>query len=134
MNVGGDIIEITFTHETLGAGVIFPVSNSDSSIDLGGYRSNDDQNMVTGAGEMIDQLTNKRWSVECPVAWDSNTREDLEKINALAASPIPADWTISMINGTIYSGQGKPVGDYTGNANTAQFPLKIAGGGKLKKQ
>ena len=134
MNVGGDIIEITFTHETLGAGVIFPMSNNDSNIDLGGFRSNDDADMVTGSGEMVDQMNNKRWSFEVPIAWDMNTREDLEKLNDLAASPIPADWTISMISGVTYSGKGKPVGDYVGNANTAQFPLKISGGGKLKKQ
>jgi len=134
MNVGGDILEITFTHETIGSGVIFPMSNSDGSMDLGGYRSNDDADMITGNGDMVDQMNNKRWSMECPVVWDANTREDLEKLNQLAASTIPADWTISLINGVIYSGKGKPVGDYVGNTNNAQFPLKISGGGKLKKQ
>lgn len=134
MTVGGDILEITFNHPTVGAGVIFPKANEDSTFDLGGIRSADDPDMVTGAGEMIDQMNQKRWSFEVPVAWDMNTREDLEKINQLAADPQPADWTISHVNGAIYSGSGKPVGDYQGNGNTAVFTLKVAGGGKLVKQ
>lgn len=133
MAVGGDIIEITFNHPTIGSGVIFPKSAEDSTFDPGGFRSNDDANMIDGGGNMIDQLNRVRWSLESTVAWDMNTREDLEKIAQLAASPVLADWTFSHINGTVYGGKGKPVGDVQGNGNAATFTLKVAGGGTLKK-
>lgn len=133
MAVGGDILEITYNHPTLGSGVIFPKASEDSTFDLGGFRSNDDANMVAGNGEMIDQINLARWSFEVAVAWDMNTREDLEKLNDLAADPVLADWTFSHINGTVYGGTGKPVGDLSGNGNAATFTLKVSGGGKLKK-
>lgn len=133
MPVGGDIIEITYNHPTLGSGVIYPKAAEDSSFDPGGFRSNDDANMVDGSGAMIDQMNRARWRFECTVAWDMNLREDLERIADLAASPVLADWTFSHINGTVYGGKGKPVGDIAGNGNAATFPLIVAGGGKLSK-
>ena len=33
--VGGDIVELTFNHPTLGSGIIFPKSAEDSTFDLG---------------------------------------------------------------------------------------------------
>lgn len=131
--VGGDILEISFNHPTIGQGFLFPKSAEDSTFDLGGNRSNDDANMVDGGGQMIDQMNVVRWSFEGTVAWDMNTREDLNKVVALSESPILADWTITSINGTVWGGKGKPVGDLQGNGNAATFALKIAGSGKLKK-
>lgn len=133
MAVGGDIIEITFNHPTIGSGVILPKSNEDSTYDLGGFRSNDDANMIAGNGEMIDQMNRVRWSLEAVIAWDMNVRGDLEKLVELAASPVEADWTITNINGTVYGAAGKPVGDLQGNGNAATFTLKVSGGQKLKK-
>jgi len=133
MAIGGDILEITFNHETLGTGTIFAKANEDSTFDLGGFRSNDDSDMVDGGGNMIDQINRKRWKFSVTVSWDGNTREDLSKINDLAASPVQADWTVSHINGTVWGGKGKPVGDYEGNGNSATFPLLLSGGGKLRK-
>lgn len=133
MAVGGDIIEITYNHPTLGSGTVYPKAAEDSTFDLGGYRSADDANMVSGNGEMIDQLNQVRWSFEGTVAWDMNTRGDLEKLTALNASPELSDWTFTHINGTVYGGKGKPVGDMQGNGNAATFTLKVSGGGGLKK-
>ena len=133
MAVGGDILEITFNHPTIGTGTIRAKAAEDSSFDLGGFRSADDASMVDGGGEMIDQINQVRWKFEVMVVWDMNDRLDLEKINLLAASPVQADYTVSHINGSIYGGKGKPVGDYSGNANQATLPLILSGGGKLKK-
>ncbi|KKN42129.1 hypothetical protein LCGC14_0716330 [marine sediment metagenome] len=133
MAVGGDIIEITFNHPTVGSGVILPKANEDSTYDLGGFRSNDDANMVAGNGEMIDQMNRVRWFIELVIAWDMNVRGDLEKLVELAESPVEAEWTITNINGTVYGGTGKPVGDMQGNGNAATFTLKVSGGNKLKK-
>lgn len=133
MAVGGDILEITFNHPTIGTATFYPKSAEDSTFDLGGFRSNDDANMIDGAGNMIDQINRVRWSFESPIAWDMNSREDLSKLNALAGSPVLADWTISHINGTVWGGKGKPVGDVQGNGNAATSTLKISGSGVLKK-
>lgn len=133
MATGGDIIEITVNHPTIGSAVFFPKAGEDSTFDLGGYRSSDDANMVDGSGQMIDTMNNTRWSWEGTLAWDANTREDLDKLNQLAGSPVQGDWTVSSINGTVWKGKGKPVGDLTGNGNGATLPLKISGGGKMKK-
>jgi len=131
--VGGDIVEITYNHPTLGSGTLFPKASEDSTYDLGGPRGNDDANMVTGNGQTIRQLNNVRWTFEVTLAWDMNSKEDLEKLTKMAGDPDEADWTFSHINGTIYSGKGSPVGDIKGNGNTSTTPLKVSGGGKLKK-
>lgn len=133
MAVGGDIIEITYNHPTLGSGVVFPKASEDSTYDLGGFMSTDEANMVDGGGNMIDQQNRKRWFVQAVVAWDMNEREDLERLTDLNASPIPGEWTFTHINGSVYKGTGKPVGDLQGNGNAATFTLKVAGGGKAKK-
>jgi hypothetical protein len=132
-SVGGDITEITYNHPTIGSGRLFPKAAEDSTIDLGGFRGNDDANMVDGAGNDIRQLNRVRWSVESTIAWDMNTREDLENVSKMAEDPQSAEWTFAHINGTVYKGTGAPVGDMQGNGNAATFTLKVSGGGRLKK-
>lgn len=131
--VGGDILDAAFNHPTLGSGVIFPKAGEDSTFDLGGFRSDDSEDMIDGSGNMIDKLNRKRWGAEMTVAWDNNNRQELERCVALAGHPVPATWTITHVSGAVYKGTGKPVGDLKGNANNATFPLKLAGGGILKK-
>lgn len=131
--VGGDIIEVAFSHPTLGSGTIFPKAGEDSTFDLGGFRTDDGDDQVDGSGQMIQKLTRTRWSFEVTVAWDNNNRQELEKINLLSASAVQATWTISHVSGAVYKGTGKPVGDLKGNGNAATFPLKVAGGSILKK-
>lgn len=131
--VSGDIVEVTFNHPTIGSGTFFPKAGEDSTFDLGGFRSADEGNMIDGGGNMIDQMTRARWSLECILANDMNTREDLEKLTSLASSPVLADWTVTHINGTVYGAKGKPVGDIQANGNTSNLTLKISGGGSMKK-
>jgi hypothetical protein len=133
MAVGGDITEITFNHPTIGSGTLFPKSAEDSTYNLGGFRSADDENMIAGDGTMIDKMNRVRWGLETVLAWDMNTALDLEKLVQLASDPVQATWTFANINGTVYQGTGKPVGDLKGNGNAATFPIKIAGSGILKK-
>lgn len=133
MAIGGDIREVTYNHPTLGTGVLYPKSNEDSTFDPGGMRSQDDDNMIAGNGEMIDQINQIRWSFESTVAWDGNSRDESKQLKLLAASPVPADWTISHVNGTVWAGKGKPVGDIKPNGNTATMSIKLAGGGEMKK-
>lgn len=134
MFTGGDILEISYKHPTLGAGTWFPKSNEDGTVDPGGYRSTDDANMITGDGQMIDQINRVRWSFEGVVSWDMDSADELAQARRLAASPVLADWTITHINGTVWGGKGKPVGDVQGSTNSPQMSIKLAGGGLLEPQ
>jgi len=133
MATGGDIIEITYNHATLGNGTIYGKAKEDSTFDLGGFRSEDDAAGVDGGGNMIDKITQSRWKFSVSVSWDMNSANELEKISELAKSAVQADWTIASINGTNWGGKGKPVGDYEGNGGASTFTLTLSGGGTLKK-
>lgn len=133
MPVGGDILEISWNHPTLGSGKFNPKAAEDSVLDLGGFVASDDANMIDGGGNMIDQINQKRWRLECTAAVDTNIDLTLEKLQALQADPETATWTISHINGSVYSGKGKPVGDLAANWNNTTCKVTLAGGKKLKK-
>ena len=128
MAVGGDILEITYNHPTLGSGTLFPKAGEDNTYDTGGFRSADDASAIDGAGVMIDTMNRVRGFFEVMIANDMNTNLELEKMVQLASSPVPATWVFSVINGVSYKGAGKPVGDLQGNINKATFTLKVAGG------
>lgn len=131
--VGGDILEITYNHRTLGTGSWKPKANEDSTFDPGGFRGNDDANQVDGGGATIRQLNQVRWFFEGTIAWDANLTNELDQAKQLAANPDEADWTITSINGTVWGGKGAPVGDINGDGNAATMAIKISGGGALKK-
>lgn len=129
---GGDITEIVCKHE-LGTFRFQTKSNESYTLDPGGFRANDDANAITGAGEMIDQVNRVRWMLEGPVAVDMASENEVKNLPALSASPELGVWTIAHINGTIWKGRGKPVGDLNFDTNTAQMPLKVSGSGVLEK-
>lgn len=130
---GGDIIEITYNHEDFGSGAIYCKANEDGTVDPGGYRSNDDANMITGDGQFIDQINRVRASFEAPpIAWDMTDVDELDKLRKMAASPKLGDWTINHISGKIWGGKGKPVGDVQGTTNAANVTLKLAFEKELK--
>ena len=133
MAVGGDILTLTCKHPTVGTVNLLGKASEDSTFDLGGFRSSDDMNMIDGGGNMIDQINRSRWCVECTISNDMNVKQELEKLTKLAESPVSGNWTITHINGTVYRGNGKPVGDLKANGNQATIPLKISGGGKLEQ-
>jgi hypothetical protein len=131
---GGDIVEITYNHPTIGSGTLLCKANEDGTMERGGRRSVDDTNMVTGDGQMIDQINMARWSFETPpIAWDMTGLDESEQLSRLAGSPVLADWTITHINGAIWGGKGKPVGELPGATNTAQLTLKLSGSGRLRR-
>jgi hypothetical protein len=131
--IGGDIREITFNHPDTGSFTVYPKSGEASTINLGGYRSEDDDKMIDGSGRMIDKQTLIRPSVSCVVAWDNNELLELDKMVILASSPVLAEVTISHVSGTVWGGKMKPVGNLDGAADAATFALKLAGQNKLKK-
>ena len=133
MFVGGDIFEISYKHPTLGSGTWFPKSGEDLTVDPGGVRSEDKDDGITGDGQMIDTMNRKRWSCEGMIAWDTASADEAAQARKLASSPVHADWTFTHINGTIWAGKGKPVGDIKPSSKDATMKIKIAGGGLLEK-
>lgn len=131
--IGGDIVEVSYKHKTLGTGTWSVVSNQDSENDPGGLRSEDDDNSVTGDGQNIVKMNRVRWSKNLVIAWDQNGTDEVEKARQLAGNPEDADWTFTHMSGAVWGGRGRPVGDIKGNTNSAQFPVKISGGGRLSK-
>lgn len=127
---GGDIIEITYNNPQVGQGAFYPKSSEDSTYDLGGFRTSDDPNMIDGSGQAIYQTNRVRWSFAVKCGWDF-TRGDLEILSALAASTAETDMTFTNVNGTVYKGRGKMVGDVQGNGNNATVDIKASGGGIL---
>lgn len=133
MFTGGDILEISYKHPTLGSGTWFPKSGEDLTVDPGGYRSEDKEDGVTGDGQMIDTINRKRWMCEGSVAWDMASQDELQQASKIGGNPLMADWTFTHINGTIWGGKGKIVGEVKGSSKDSTMKIKIAGGGQLEK-
>lgn len=131
--IGGDI-EIGVTHETVGNFTLFCKSAEDHTLDPGGYRNTDDKNLIDSGGNMIMIKNRGRWEVEATATNDMNTRKDMDKVAAVAASPIEADFTFNYLaSGITLGARGTFVGDINPNGNTTDMQLKMAGGGTLKE-
>lgn len=128
MATGGDILEVTYNHPTLGSGVFYPKSGEDNTFDPGGIRTTSDANMIDGSGNPIYQQNRVRGFFEIVIANDFNTQDTAKVLADLAADPVPAEWAFSSINGTTYSGSGKVVGDIQPNLNQATMTLRVEGG------
>ena len=133
MAQGGDIIEMSYNHPTLGENTFYPKAEEAFTMKKGGLMSQDEDSGVAGNGEVIDKVTRKRWSVEGPVMWRMNTVDELSILQALSADPVPAQWTFTHVNGSVWSGEGKPVGDIDGDTLESTIPVKIAGGRQLQR-
>jgi hypothetical protein len=129
-SVGGDITEVTFSNPDAGSGTLQVLAGETNTFDLGGIRN---EVLVTGSGQQVTKKTQAPWMVEVTVDWDSNTREDMELLNAVAAATSATDWTFTSINGTVYSGVGTIDGDLQGDLSAPTISLSVKGGGKLAK-
>tara|TARA_R110001606_G_scaffold380908_2_gene541723 strand:+ start:3293 stop:3697 length:405 start_codon:yes stop_codon:yes gene_type:complete len=123
--IGGDIIEITVNHPTLGSKTFFPKANEGNTYDIGGIRSEDDADSVDGSGQLIIKKNRKGGFFEVVVSNDMNINKEAEFAGELAAAAAQGDWTFSVINGAIYGGTGVVVGDIQPNVNDATFTLKV---------
>jgi hypothetical protein len=129
----GDLIEVRWSHPTLGSGVFYPKSGEDSTLELGGFRNSDDANMNSGNGERIYQKNRVSPFFECVVANDTITNLEAETAVALAQSSVEAIWEVSHSNGSSYKLRGLPSGDIQPNLNQGTFTLKVVGSGKAEK-
>lgn len=128
----GDVEEIVCQH-TLGEFRFYPKANESGTLDKGGVRANDDASQVTSNGQMMSQMNRVRWSFEVPIAVDTINDKEAEDVNNLMKHPDLGVWTFSMLNGAVYKGKGRPVGDSQADTNAGTMTLKVAGGGVLEK-
>lgn len=118
--VGGDLIDATYNHPTVGSGTLFFKSNEDATIIQGGFATNDDANQITGSGTLIVQKNRRAGSIELPpIAWDMTDINELDKLQQMSNSSLLADWTFTHVSGAIFGGKGVLVGDIAGSTNTA---------------
>lgn len=120
----GDVDEMVCQHTT-GEYRFFPKSGESFTIDRGGNRANDDANQITTSGQIMTQINRVRGSIEGPVAVD-NTGQALKDAALLSGHPDLGTWTISMLNGDVLKGKGRPVGDIQADTNAGTFTLKVA--------
>ena len=130
---GGDVFEVTYNHPTLGSGSFFVKAGEDTTFNDGGFRTEDDMAAVAGNGQSIVKKNRMRWSFEGPIAWNMVTTNEIEVLSDLAGDPEDAQWTVSHVNGSIWSGLGTVVGEIPGSGQDATITLKISGGGQLVK-
>lgn len=131
--IGGDVLELTCIDPELGS-FRFSVKATDAfMLDVGGIRTADDKNGITGNGQSIYTMNRSRWEFDGNVAVDFVSDNELSGTSALAASANEQTWTISHISGYIGKGTGKIVGDLKADTDKASMPLKIQGSGKLEK-
>jgi hypothetical protein len=131
--VGGDVIDITYKHPTLGSGTWYVKSGETSTFDPGGFISNDDDMGIDGSGTMITEMTQQRWCVEATIRNDMNSAREMEQVSALAGDVDDADYIITHVNGSVYGGSGRPVGKVPADGKAATMKIKLAGGGALSQ-
>ncbi|AGO48217.1 structural protein [Cellulophaga phage phiSM] len=129
---GGDFVEITCNHPTLGNFVFATKSDEAYTMDPGGFRSDDDAAGVTGSGDFIDKIKRVRWSFEGPLMIDLAAGTEMNSLQAISASFEQGTWTFSHITGAVFRGKGKFVGDIQIDTKESQIAAKISGGGKME--
>ena len=134
MFTGGDLIEITCQHPTIGLIRLAPKGSEDTEIDPGGYMNQDSDDSVTGDGQNIVVKNAKRWSVVTPPIGLSESPNNLIQLQQVIDSAEEAVWTFTFIDNSVYKGTGTIMGDLKGNKNTAMInSIKVGGGGRLEK-
>jgi hypothetical protein len=130
--VFGDILNVVVTH--LGTTYRYsPKANESGTLDKGGYRTNDDKSQITSNGQMMRQINRERWEFECPIAVDTISDAEMTGLNIMSASPVLGSWQFELISGSIFIGQGCPVGAISTDTNAGTLTLKCAGNGELQK-
>lgn len=127
----GDILEWAWSHPTLGSGFFWPVSNVDNTLNLGGFRNND-QAVLDLGGRMLNQKNLQPWMMNVEVSNDPVTTQEQQTASTLAASLDEMIHTITHVSGAVYRGAGSIMGEIETNANKGTMTLKVCGAGQLQ--
>lgn len=131
--LGGDVLELACTDPVLGSFRFSVKSTEAFQLDVGGLRTTDDKNGITGSGQSIYTMNRQRWEFDGNVAVDFVSDNELGGTDALASSPNEQTWTISHVSGYIGKGTGKIVGELKADTDKVSMALKIQGSNKLEK-
>lgn len=130
---GGDILEVSWLHPTLGAGFFYPVSGSESTFNKGGLRTNDNS-PVDAAGRLIRTMNRQPGKFSLTVASDPVDSQEFDTASTIASDLAEAIWTVALINGAIYKGKGSIEGSLELDGQKSTFPLTVVCGAGLELQ
>lgn len=132
--IGGDLLEISIIHPTVGAKIFYGVAGETTSIKLGGVE-NEDNGIVDGGQNLLVSKKLVPGHITGPVSNDeSASLTEFEFAQLVAASPVEATITFRYINDAIYSGQGTFMGEMMLDAKAATFPIKLVSGKGFTRQ
>lgn len=126
----GDLLSLSCAHPTLGSRVFEIKSQSDFSWQRGGYKINDDDGNITSSGKFFAQMNAYPWSAEATVVSNSG---DVEYLQDIANTGVPATWTFTHISEGIYVGSGFCVGDISDNLQSGEMSLTFKGSKILER-
>jgi hypothetical protein len=124
--IGGSIQSISIR------GRLFPVaSDADANIQLGGF-----QNEVSPNGNGTARLLKTRvaWMVDGLQVELDHGRADLEFLQEIADSLEFVDFTIELVDGTVFQGEGQLVDEIQGSTQSATATITVHGQQKLTQQ
>lgn len=121
----GDVTEITINNPDLGTRAFFPKAGESNSLIIGGVEIADDTSSVTSSGTPIYVGSMKLGSLSVLIENDMVDREDQVFLQALAGASSSSTFTVSIINGSVWKGQGRPVGTLEADIMNGTMPLKV---------
>lgn len=127
--VAGDIASIKIINNNLGSKTVYPVSSSDGSLQMGGYKSVDDITKIDNGGRIIDVKNIKRSNIKVTCSWDMNdpNGDELSFFTAVQSDTSANTFTITHINGSVWTCTGAIVGDNEGDLQNGQIELTLQG-------
>lgn len=128
--IAGYFLEANCVHSIAGNRKFDLKSGEDLEIDRGGLRIVDDDNGRTASGKLIIQYENKQPYVQMTVVVDADTEDYINSLIQNSDTEI-ANWTLTHINGDLYTGNGVIVGDVRPNRNNGTVQIKVAFEGDL---
>jgi len=133
--VAGDFKDVKVTSPTLGSRTLYFVSDTDGTVDMGGYRADDGANNIDGGGRPINKWKQTRWMVKGTVSWNMEdpNGDELSFAVACAQDPNQLNCTFTHVNGSVWVGTGVFTGDLQGSTKDGQFDITLSGGGILQK-
>lgn len=124
--IGGSIQSISIR------GRLFPVaSDAEANINLGGF-----QNEVASNGNGTARLLKTRvaWMVDGLQVEIDHGRADLEFLQEIADGLEFVDFTIELVDGTVYQGEGQLVDEIQASTQSATATITAHGQQKLTQQ
>jgi len=123
-------LRLSFSHDVVGIRSFSIKADDNVSVNLGGNTS---EIIMNGDGTANKHLTRKAWEIsDINVAVDL-TQGDIEFLQEVQNSRLPATIVYKHNEDVTYSGIGTIVGDLNGTFSDGYVSLTLSGGGVLSK-